>query len=500
MIVEDGVVRPFRKLKRCMLPTMIMKNILKNSWTPIFTYLEEHVDISLPRDTKTMTNDDIQNYYDASVMILKERVSYCFAKNDKCLTWALGTWCTKISRSRVSLLGKDSDKDILPIETTRNRPREFKKRQRVQKEAPIYPQRQQKRRHLLSGEGNINPSVKTEREQKAAITILSSWRQRNIEGSSEEYPIDLVQSSNKKLLEYIGKGGDNKDDNNGDDDDGVVLVMTKPSLKPSSKPSLEDLTEDNSDNDAEAADDEPNGKVDGTIVSSGTLKEISSVFRLRLYRNDLRSLVGESWLNSKVMDCYNCLIEKDRKDLIILSVLVYTDILRLEPVDAVKKNKAMKSLKGIKVLYVPMTLGTSAVGGGGSHHMLCAVNFDEKKVKMYDSYRKNNEQDHTGRGEKILAFVKAKAMRDNVPLNVDEWKIVNETNSPQQSNGHDCGVFVCTLAYFLSEGKEMDVIVETMEAEDYIRLQRERMLFSLLYSVVGISLPFDGKLFPFGKN
>ena len=276
--------------------------------------------------------------------------------------------------------------------------------------------------------------------------------------------------------------------------DDVVLVMTKPSLKPS----LEDLSEDNSDNDAEAADDEPNGKVDGTIVSSDTLKEISSVFRLRLYRNDLRSLVGESWLNSKVMDCYNCLIEKDRKDLI--SVLVYTDILRLEPVDAVKKNKAMKSFKGIKVLYVPMTLGTSAVGGGGSHHMLCAVNFDEKKVKMYDSYRKNNEQDHTGRGEKILAFVKAKAMKDKVPLNVDEWTIVNETNSPQQSNGHDCGVFVCTLAYFLSEGKEMDVIVETMEAEDYIRLQRERMLFSLLYSVVGISLPFDGKLFPFDKN
>ena len=71
---------------------------------------------ALPGDTKTMTNDDIQNYYDASVMILKERVSYCFAKNDKCLIWALATWCTKISGSHISLFGTESDKDILPIE------------------------------------------------------------------------------------------------------------------------------------------------------------------------------------------------------------------------------------------------------------------------------------------------------------------------------------------------------------------------------------------------
>ena len=126
------------------------------------------------------------------------------------------------------------------------RSREFKKRQRDEKEGPIYRKRQQKRRQLLPGEGNSNPSVKTEKEQKAAITILPSWRQRNIEGSSEEYPIDLVQSSNKELLEYIGTGGDNEDDNSGDDDGNAVLVMIKPSL--------EDVSEDNSDSDDEAAD------------------------------------------------------------------------------------------------------------------------------------------------------------------------------------------------------------------------------------------------------
>ena len=45
-------------------------------------------------------------------------------------------------------------------------------------------------------EGNSNQSsVKTEKEQKAAINIIPFRRQRSIEGTSEEYPIDLVQSS-----------------------------------------------------------------------------------------------------------------------------------------------------------------------------------------------------------------------------------------------------------------------------------------------------------------
>ena len=52
-----------------------------------------------------------------------------------------------------------------------------------------------------------------------------------------------------------------------------------------------------------------------------------------------------------------------------------------------------------------------------------------------------------------------------MPLIVEakEWTIEGETNSPQQTNDHDCSVYVCTLAYFLSEGKSMDVIVKAME-------------------------------------
>ena len=129
------------------------------------------------------------------------------------------------------------------------------------------------------------------------------------------------------------------------------------------------------------------------------------------------------------------------------------------------------------------------VASHGSHHMLCAVDFTEKKVKMYDSNKRNHEQDHTGKGGKILAFVEAKAKRDRIPFDVNEWTIEDKTNCPQQTNGHDCGVYVCTLAYFLSQGKRMDEIVETMDPI-FIIHQRQRMLFSLLYPIMGISLPF----------
>ena len=101
----------------------------------------------------------------------------------------------------------------------------------------------------------------------------------------------------------------------------------------------------------------------------------------------------------------------------------------------------------------------------------------------------SSQQDRTERGKEILAFIETKAKRDKIPLNVEEWTIEVETNSPQQTNDHDCGVYACTLAYFLSEGKRMDEIVETMDPI-FIQHQRQRMLFSLLYPTVGISQPF----------
>ena len=56
-------------------------------------------------------------------------------------------------------------------------------------------------------------------------------RQRGIEGSSEENPIDLANFSNEELLQYIGTGGDDNngddgDDDDDDDDDDVVLVIS----------------------------------------------------------------------------------------------------------------------------------------------------------------------------------------------------------------------------------------------------------------------------------
>ena len=41
MTVKEGNILPFRKLRQCMLPILIMKNTLKTSWTLLFKYLED---------------------------------------------------------------------------------------------------------------------------------------------------------------------------------------------------------------------------------------------------------------------------------------------------------------------------------------------------------------------------------------------------------------------------------------------------------------------------
>ena len=69
---------------------------------------------------------------------------------------------------------------------------------------------------------------------------------------------------------------------------------------------------------------------------------------------------------------------------------------------------------------------------------------------------------------------------------------VGQEDTPQQRNGHDCGVFVCTLAYFLSKGKDMEAEINSHNCliANYMALQRKRIIMSLLNPRYPISLPF----------
>ena len=141
-------IRPFRRLTRGGLPGKVLQNKLRIQWAPIFRYLEDGVSAALPRDTANMTVQEIGVYYDKCVEFLRERVSYCFAREKGgALAWSTATWANKIQRSSVLKYGTDADKSFLKVATKRNNPHRgaTRKRKRALLEFPKYPERQKRR-------------------------------------------------------------------------------------------------------------------------------------------------------------------------------------------------------------------------------------------------------------------------------------------------------------------------------------------------------------------
>ena len=115
-VANNNRVIPFRKLKATMLP-LSLKNTFKLNWKPLFVYLEKHVSI----DVETITNDNINVYYNACIVVLKNRLSFCFKKKDgRSLSWAVSTWSKNVMPSNILKFGTNSDKELITSVPTNN--------------------------------------------------------------------------------------------------------------------------------------------------------------------------------------------------------------------------------------------------------------------------------------------------------------------------------------------------------------------------------------------
>ena len=92
-----------------------------------------------------------------------------------------------------------------------------------------------------------------------------------------------------------------------------------------------------------------------------------------------------------------------------------------------------------------------------NHWILAVVNFREKQIAMYDSFRKS----HLTKLKKLLAVLKEEAERLGEEVDFTCWTLVNGL-SPKQSNYDDCGVFACTTAVHLAQNLPLDYTQENI--------------------------------------
>jgi hypothetical protein len=178
-VSTDGTkaIKPFRLLKLVGLPSAQLKNIFKNQWKPIFSFLEENGAYQVPRQSHLMTDVAIESIYDQCVNFLKENVSFCFqSRRTNATQWGVGTWSLKTRRSTILKHGTEADKAKVAAATNRNQAKRTTTRPGRQGAVnPHYRYRQRQRverlfRNNLPAERNDLQQQENQQGQQQATT------------------------------------------------------------------------------------------------------------------------------------------------------------------------------------------------------------------------------------------------------------------------------------------------------------------------------------------
>ena len=120
--------------------------------------------------------------------------------------------------------------------------------------------------------------------------------------------------------------------------------------------------------------------------------------------------------------------------------------------------------KGVKLFEMDIVFFPIHIASN-NHWALIVVEPKNKHVGYYDSLHRNG----TDLMKKIRNFFQYRFRKQTGTTSADsEWTLLNEPNVPQQTNGIDCGVFVCQMAERLSRRSPFDFTQQQMPT---IRIQ-----------------------------
>jgi len=160
---------------------------------------------------------------------------------------------------------------------------------------------------------------------------------------------------------------------------------------------------------------------------------VADAFRIELKFVDLATLRPGKWLNDNVIDMFLAMVTAKNPDKLFAFTTHFFTRLDEDGYSAVRRWAIRKKLNVFKpdFVFVP-------VNQGNMHWTLAVVNNREKRLEFYDSLPSRKGQHEL----KVLkGYLENEANRLNVAM--PEYQLVPFAEGPRQSNGSDCGVFVC---------------------------------------------------------
>lgn len=173
-------------------------------------------------------------------------------------------------------------------------------------------------------------------------------------------------------------------------------------------------------------------------------KTLVDAFKIELSNRDFLTLGPRKWLNDNVIDLYLNIVVSS---LASLKTAVFTTHfftkLQNEGYSAVRRWAIRKKLDVFAPDYVFVPVNQNNV-----HWSLAVIDNKKKELGFYDSLPSGKGKQEL---EVLKGYMKGEAKRLGRPESiVDTYKLNPNVSAPKQSNGFDCGVFMCEVVHRLA--------------------------------------------------
>ncbi|XP_035755917.1 sentrin-specific protease 2 [Egretta garzetta] len=177
---------------------------------------------------------------------------------------------------------------------------------------------------------------------------------------------------------------------------------------------------------------------------------MSSAFKLKVTREDIQTLQNLRWLNDEVINFYmSLLMERNKKEgypaVHAFSTFFYPKLIS-GGYRAVRRWTRSVDLFKQDLILVPIHLRV--------HWALAVIDVRKKTIKYFDSMGQKGQKIC----ETLFRYLQEESQeKRNVELAISEWTLhsMEPHEIPQQTNGSDCGVFMCKYADHISRDKPL---------------------------------------------
>lgn len=180
---------------------------------------------------------------------------------------------------------------------------------------------------------------------------------------------------------------------------------------------------------------------------------VAIIANIELTRSDIQKLRNFEWLNDECINSYMAVLaERSKKNSHLPDCHFFNSFFYMYlSTNGYNYEKVKNWTKNVDIftknkVIIPVNLSNT-------HWTLAVINFDTKCFEYYDSLGNSNFECL----ERLRRYIKDQyRTKHGGEYDLSEWRDMYPKDIPHQTNGSDCGVFVCKYADYCSQDKSFD--------------------------------------------